>query len=140
MVGGVAGDAVPYGGKKKGADSGIDGYIYFKPDGKTTEKAIVSVKGGENVGVPMVRELANVVDREKAKIGVLITLAEPTAPMKKEAIAAGFYKTEYGEYPKIQILTVAQLFAGKRPDMPWIDPTVFKKAKREMKGTQGTLL
>ncbi len=44
-------NAVPYGGKKKGADTGIDGIIYFKPDGKTTEKAIVSVKGGANVGV-----------------------------------------------------------------------------------------
>ncbi len=84
-------DAVPYGGKKKCADTGIDGFIYFKPDGKTTEKAIVSVKGGENVGVLMVRELIQVVNREKAKIGVLITLAEPTAPMKKEAIAEGFY-------------------------------------------------
>ena len=31
-------NAVPYGGKKKGADSGIDGLIYFKPDGKHTEK------------------------------------------------------------------------------------------------------
>jgi site-specific DNA-methyltransferase (adenine-specific) len=133
-------DAVPYGGKKKGADTGIDGFIYFKPDGKTTEKAIVSVKGGENVGVPMIRELISVVDREKAKMGILLTLAEPTAPMKKEAVAAGFYKTEYGEYPKMQILTIAQLFAGQRPNMPWIDSTVFKKAKREMKGTQEKLL
>ena len=46
-------NAVPYGGKKKGADSGIDGHIYFKPDGKTTEKAIVSVKGGENISIPI---------------------------------------------------------------------------------------
>jgi site-specific DNA-methyltransferase (adenine-specific) len=133
-------DAVPYGGRKKGADSGIDGFIYFKPDGRTTEKAIVSVKGGANIGVPMIRELANVVDREKARMGVLICMAEPTGPMKKEAIGAGFYKTAYGEYPKIQILTVAQLFEGRKPDMPWIDPTVFKKARREMKGTQGSLL
>ena len=132
-------DAVPYGGKKKGADSGIDGFIYFKPDGKTTEKAIVSVKGGDNVGVPMVRELAQVVNREKAKMGVLICLADPTGPMKKEAIAEGFYKTDYGEYPKIQILTVEQLFAGQKPDMPWIDSTVFKKAKQE-KGKQEKLL
>jgi adenine specific DNA methylase Mod len=133
-------DAAPYGGKKKGADSGIDGFIYFKPDGKTTEKAIVSVKGGENVGVPMVRELIQVVNREKAKIGVLITLAEPTAPMKKEAIAEGFYKTEYGDFPRLQILTVAQLFAGQRPHMPWIDPTVFRKARREVRETQAKLL
>lgn len=133
-------DAVPYGGKKKGADSGIDGFIYFKPDGRTTEKAIVSVKGGENVGVPMVRELIQVVNREKAKIGILITLAEPTAPMKKEAIAEGFYKTEYGEFPRLQILTIEQLFAGRRPDMPWIDPTVFRKAPREVRESQAKLL
>jgi hypothetical protein len=72
-------DAVPYGGKKKGADAGIDGHIYVKPDGKTTEKAMVSVKGGENVSVPMVRDLGHVIDREKAKI----SLAEPT-PMNTE--------------------------------------------------------
>ena len=59
--------------------------------------------------------------------------------MKKEAIAEGFYKTEYGEFPKLQILTIAELFDGRRPDMPWIDPTVFKKAKAE-KGKQEKLL
>jgi hypothetical protein len=53
---------------------GIDGHVYFKPDGRTTEKAIVSVKGGENVNVAMVRDLAHVVDRQsdsglKGRIG-----------------------------------------------------------------------
>jgi site-specific DNA-methyltransferase (adenine-specific) len=78
-------NAIPFGGKKKGADSGIDGLIYFKPEGKATEKAIVSVKGGDNVNVAMVRDLAHVVDREKAKIGVFITLAYSTGPMRTEA-------------------------------------------------------
>jgi hypothetical protein len=45
-------NAVPFGGKKKGADGGIDGHIYFRLDSKTTEKAIVSLKGGDNVNVP----------------------------------------------------------------------------------------
>lgn len=94
-------DAVPFGGKKKGSDGGIDGYIYFKPDGKVTEKAVVSVKGGQNVGVTMVKDLIATVDREKAKMGVFITLAPPTGPMIKEAASAGRYHTEYGEYPKI---------------------------------------
>lgn len=124
-------NAVPYGGKKKGADTGIDGIIYFKPDGKTTERAIVSVKGGANVGVAMVKDLIATVDREKAKIGVFITLAEPTKPMEKEAVTAGFYQTDYGKFPKIQILTIEDLFAGKKPHMPWLDPTAFKKAARE---------
>jgi len=132
-------NAVPYGGKKKGADTGIDGFIYFKPDGKTTEKAIVSVKGGDNVSVAMIRDLAHVVDREKAKIGVFITLAEPTKPMHTEAVKAGFFETSYGKYPKIQLLTIEQLFAGKRPDIPLVDPTAFKKSLVELTTTQEKL-
>jgi DNA modification methylase len=109
-------NAIPFAGKKKGADSGIDGLIYFKPEGKTTEKAIVSVKGGDNVNVAMVRDLAHVVDREKAKIGVFITLAASTGPMRTEAVKAGYYETLYGKYPKIQILTIGDLFSGKQPN------------------------
>ncbi|MBM3553669.1 MAG: site-specific DNA-methyltransferase, partial [Alphaproteobacteria bacterium] len=134
-------NAVPYGGKKKGADSGIDGFIYFKPEAKTTEKAIVSVKGGNNVNVAMVRDLAHVVEREKAKIGVFITLAEPTTPMNAEAIKAGFYESpHHGKFPKIQILTVEQLFVGKRPQIPFIDPSAFKAAPKEDTSKQGKLL
>ena len=133
-------NAVPYGGKKKGADTGIDGHIYFKPDGRTTEKAIVSVKGGDNVSVPMVRELAHVVDREKAKIGVFVSLAEPTAPMKTEAVIAGFYETEFGQYPKIQIVTIKELFEGKKPSIPLVDPSVFRRAQAEPRGKQDQLL
>jgi site-specific DNA-methyltransferase (adenine-specific) len=132
-------DAVPYGGKKKGADSGIDGFIYFKPDGKISEKAIVSVKGGENVSVAMIRDLAHVVDRENAKIGVFITLAEPTKPMRTEAIKAGFFESRFGKYQKIQILTVEELFAGKKPDIPLIDPSVFRKAAVELNDKQDEL-
>jgi site-specific DNA-methyltransferase (adenine-specific) len=127
-------NAVPFGGKKKGADSGIDGLIYFKPEGKTTEKAIVSVKGGDNVSVPMIRDLAHVVDREKAKIGVFITLAEPTGPMRTEAVKAGYYETLYGKYPKIQILTIEELFAGKQPNIPLVDSASFRKAAKEVEG------
>jgi site-specific DNA-methyltransferase (adenine-specific) len=125
-------NAVPYGGKKKGADTGIDGIIYFRPDGKQTEKAIVSVKGGENVSVPMVRDLAHVVDREQAKLGIFITLAAPTRPMQTEAVKTGFYTTPYhGSIPKIQILTIADLFAGTKPQIPFVDPGTFRRARQE---------
>ena len=112
-------NAVPFAGKKKGADSGIDGLIYFKPEGKTTEKAIVSVKGGENVNVAMVRDLAHVVDREKAKIGVFITLADSTGPMRTEAVKTGYCETLFGKYPKIQILTIRELFEGSSRTYRW---------------------
>lgn len=88
----------------------------------------------------MVRDLGHVIDREKAKIGVFITLAEPTAPMKTEAVKAGFYETDYGKFPKIQILTIAELFDGKRPQIPLVDTSYFKKAQKEDTGQQGKLI
>jgi len=133
-------NAVPYGGKKKGADSGIDGIIYFKPDGKQTEKAIVSVKGGGNVSVAMIRDLAHVVDREQAKIGIFVTLTPTTGPMQTEATKAGFYRSPYhGNITKIQILTIAELFAGKKPIIPFVDPATFRRARPEKTSEQTQL-
>ena len=124
-------DAVPFGGKKKGADGGIDGFVYFKPDGKTTEKAIVSVKGGANVGVGMIKELVTTVNSEKAKIGIFITLAPPTKPMVAEAAKAGHYEPpHHGKVPKIQILTIEQLFSHQKPQVPMVT-SVFKKTGKE---------
>ncbi len=135
-------DALPFGGKKKGADGGIDGIIYFKPDGKRTEKAIVSVKGGKNVSVNMIRDLHSAMEREKAPIGVFITAALPTRPMETEAAAVGSIESEVTgrKHPRLQILTLAELFQGKKPDIPWVDASVLKSAKREDRSKQGKLL
>ena len=136
-------DAMPYGGKKKGADGGIDGIIYFKPDGKRTEKAIVSVKGGDNVGVQMIRDLHSAMEREKAPVGVFITKALPTSVMEREAAAVGRFHAEATgkSYPRLQIITLAELFAGKKPDIPYVDPgAAFKRAGREDMGKQEQLL
>lgn len=111
-------NAVPYGGKKKGPDSGIDGYYYCKPDGKKTEAGIVSVKGGETVHRNAVGELRGVVERDKAPLGVLITLREPTGPMKAEAASAGFLETPFGQFRRLQVVTVGDLLAGKLPKLP----------------------
>jgi DNA modification methylase len=132
-------EAQPFRGGKKGADGGVDGYIYFKPDGRTVEKAVVSVKGGANIGVGMIRDLIATIEREKAKVGIFLTLEEPTKQMTKEAATAGLYDSgqqmgsegETRKYPRIQILSISDLFFGERPRLPWIDSSVFKKAKRE---------
>jgi len=133
-------DAVPFAGKKKGADGGIDGLIYFKPDGKKTERAVVSVKGGDSVSVSMVRDLKGVLDREKAPLGVFISLVEPTKPMIAEAASAGFYDTGFGKFPRLQILTVQDLFDGKRPQIPFGHSEGYKKAAKEKGGKQEKLL
>jgi DNA modification methylase len=132
-------DAHPYSGKNKGADSGIDGLFYIKPDTKTTEKGIISVKGGENVGVSMIRDLAHVVKREKAQMGLFITLAEPTKPMLTEAVKEGFYETVFGKFPRLQIATIDQLLKGNLPKFPPSDQSGFRKAAKEITETQKDL-
>lgn len=127
-------NAQPYQGKKKGADGGIDGLIFFQDDKGAAKKIVVSVKGGDNVNVAMVRDLAHVVKREKAEIGLFITLAEPSKPMSTEAVKEGFYASPAtgAEFPRIQILTIAGLLNGteraRYPDLAQGGHT-FKKAK-----------
>lgn len=130
-------NAQPYQGKKKGSDTGIDGLIFptESPD-EPPKKIIVSVKGGDHVGSAMIRDLKGVVDREKAIIGLFVTLAEPTRDMLKEATSAGFYEVGTKQYPRIQILTIKGLLEGKeRPE--YFDQHIvkgsggFKKAKQE---------
>lgn len=132
-----------YKGKKKGADSGIDGLIYFQDDDTGAKKIIVSVKGGENVGVGMVKDLIATVEREKAAIGLFVTLAEPTRPMITEALSAGFYHSPKGDVPKIQILTIEDLLSGKaKPQYYDLSSGLhtFKKTKAEKpKAKQGKL-
>jgi len=130
-------NAQPFQGKKKGADGGIDGLIYFADvaNGKqVTQRIVVSVKGG-GVTVNQVRDLKGVMEREKAPIGLFVCLEEPTGPMKKEAASAGFYSGGNGkDYARLQLLTVADLLEGRKraefPDMS-MGTLTFKRAKKE---------
>jgi len=136
-------DAHPAQDKRKGADSGIDGVMRFFDDNSGQAKlVVVQVKSG-GVNASQIRDLKGVVEREKAAIGVFVTLEEPTRPMVQEAVAAGFYVPELfpdHKYPRIQILTVKDLLDGKRPEYPTTAVSTFKKAKRYRKseGEQGS--
>ena len=85
----------------------------------------------------MVRDLIGTVEREKAAIGLFVTLATPTKPMVTEAASAGHYESpHHGPFPKIQILTIAGLLDGtERPRWPDLSfgEQNFKKAKAEGK-------
>jgi hypothetical protein len=121
--------------QKKGADKGIDGRLrFFDEAAPKPKQVILSVKAG-HTGVAHVRDLRGVVDREKAEIGVLITMQEATQPMKVEAISAGFYQIEgFAEkYPRIQIRTIRELLDHKGIDMPSRRANVtFKRAARHV--------
>ena len=137
-------EAQPWKGGRKGTDGGIDGIIYFKPDGKKTERAIVEVKGG-GIGVKDIGRLAQVIERERAPFGVFITAQNPTRAMERDAAAVGLWEnpTTGRKYPRLQILTLAEIFQGKRPNIPLVDvASGGKQAKREDMdaGKQGSLL
>jgi len=124
--------------EKKGADKGIDGRLYLMDKGGEAKSVIISVKGG-HVTASQVRDLRGVIEREDAAMGVFITLEPATAPMKKEAAEAGVWQTKSlagSAHPRLQILTIEELLAGKRIDMPaQQDIRSFKQApKAKAKG------
>ena len=119
---------------KKGSDKGIDGIINFVDDATGKGKrVIIQVKSG-HVKSADIRDLVGTVQREQAAIGVFITLESPTRDMRTEAASAGLYHSiGWGkEYPRIQILSIAQLFQGAEVKMPPQHGT-FKSAQKVQK-------
>lgn len=127
-------DAKPLGGDdrtgKKGKDAGIDGIAFFVEGARgKAGKIIIQVKSG-SVKSGDIRDLAGVLAREKADIGVFVTLHPPTKDMLKEATLAGYYHSDrwQKDYPRLQILTIQQLLAGAVVQSPaTINP--YKKAE-----------
>ncbi len=105
------------GAEKKGADKGIDGRLFWHEGDEKTRQLIISVKAGA-LHATHVRDLVGVVQREKAEVGVLLSFEAATRPMRAEAAAAGFYASPWGKHPRIQLLTVADVLAGKGIDYP----------------------
>lgn len=138
-------DALPVAGrKKKGADQGIDGVIPIVIGGSAARpeyaRVIVSVKGGGNVGVLAMRDLRGVIEREQAPMGVLLTLEPPTRAMVTEAAAAGVFHSAFyqRDYPRLQILTIAEVLAGKRPNIPPVTQVFAQAPAERVSGTQLT--
>jgi DNA modification methylase len=98
--------------KRRRKDRGIDGEALFR-DGDQITHVLVSVKSGRALNPAMVRELRGTMERERAPVGVLVTMYEPSKEMRREATHAGFLTGRGGEQiPRIQLLTIEQVFAG----------------------------
>ena len=127
-------DARPAQDQKKGADSGVDGYINFFDDNSgKAKRIIVQVKSG-HVTRNQIATLKGDMEREEAEIGLFITLERPTRPMEAEATSAGFYTPEHfpdEHYPRIQILTIEELLAGAQAEYFRRAPdATFRRAPR----------
>jgi hypothetical protein len=76
-------------------------------------------------------------DREKAEIAAFVTLQEPTAGMKAEAVSAGFCEPEHfpgQRVPRVQILTIAELLEGTQVLYPRVAPgETFARAAKQKK-------
>jgi hypothetical protein len=97
-----------------GRDRGVDGLIPFVGRRGRVHQALVSVKSGK-VKPGDVRDLKGAVSRERAAVGVLITLEAPSDEMRLEATSAGFYEPDV---PRLQIITIARALDGERPELP----------------------
>jgi DNA modification methylase len=126
-------DAQPVGGaQRKGADQGIDGTITFTDKNNELERVLVSVKSG-HVNSSMIRDLKGTLDREKAAIGIFLTLEEATEPMRLEAATAGAYHSALWnrDYQRIQILSIRDLLEeAKKPSLPPFVLPTYQQAER----------
>lgn len=103
---------------KQVGDKGIDGVARFATGPKTYGRIIVSVKGGSYT-VSHVRDLVGTVKSHDAAMGILVALKPPTKAMREAAAAAGVYEHPQGaDYPRVQIVTVAELLDGRMPERP----------------------
>ena len=119
----------------------LDGLLWIDVERGKTEKVIVQAKGGGHGGRGAIATLIGDVGREKAAIGLFITLIKPTREMVTEAAAAGLYESpHHGTFPKIQILTIEGLMSQReRPQFPDMSRggQTLKQAKKENKSALG---
>lgn len=111
--------AFPY-QQKKGADTGIDGMLYFTDNPREhPKKVVIQVKSGR-VGVKDIRDFRGVLEREQATLGLFVTLEPPTRDMVREAEQAGFYTTPLGNIrlQRLQIRTIEELLQERGFDIP----------------------
>lgn len=106
--------------EKQVGDKGIDGRIRFHADKDKIGTAIVSVKGGQHINPAMMHQLVGAVQDHKVEMGLLILLRKPTKGMTEIADHSGAYTLPMtgSVFPKVQIITVAELLAGHGPKMP----------------------
>jgi DNA modification methylase len=119
---------------KPGADGGIDGIIRYHRVGiEQPNRAVVSVKGGQHVGVDAIHKLKSVVKREKAELGVLVCLDGPTKAMEKEVLSEDYVGPPSRRVPKLQIVTVDQIFEKHPIELPGTldPPEIIRLVPRE---------
>ena len=118
---------------KKGADKGVDGIALYQIDNDgNTIKAAFQVKGGK-VGSKDIDALRGAMEKQHCELGVFLSIGPLTKPMADTVSMSGVVSTPGFEYPKLQLLTLAEFFSDKKLKLPQINIT-FETAKLKGKG------
>lgn len=130
--------------EKKGGDKGVDGWFNYLAAGGKIETGVISVKAGDNVNPNMVRDLGRVMERDKHRFGLFVMKGMPTKGMRDEAASQPVIETEFGRFPALQFVTLAELFQGLKPKLPPLISPVKKASRVETRkshqpGAQGGL-
>lgn len=131
--------------EKKGGDKGVDGWFNYLAAKGRIETGVISVKAGDNVNPNMVRDLGRVMERDRHRFGLFVMKGMPTKGMRDEAASQPVIETEFGRFPALQFVTLAELFMGRKPKLPPLISPVKKASRVEMRashqpGAQGSLL
>jgi len=123
--------------EKKGGDRGIDGIAYMVTNGKGEpefKQVLFSVKSSKKLNPDVIHSLNGVIEREKAAMGILITLY-PMDNLVKESKKYGVYENKlFGQtHPKIEVISVPEILEGKTMKLP-TSLEVLKKAEQKVKG------
>ena len=135
---------------KKGGDKGVDGWFNYLTDdagvgGGRIATGVISVKGGEHLNPGMVRDLGRVMERDRHAFGLFIVAAMPTKGVRDEIASHPLIETQFGRFPAMQVVTIAELIHGPPPKLPPLISPVKKASRVEtrashQKGSQGSLL
>jgi site-specific DNA-methyltransferase (adenine-specific) len=135
-----------YPNAKQGADKGVDGWFNYLAEGvKRTATGVISVNAGDTLSPNMVRDLGRVMERDNHRFGLLLLKKPPTKGMREEAASHPIVGTEFGRFPALQLITLADIFHGIRPKLPPLISPVKKALRVETRpshqsGAQANLL
>ena len=115
-------------------DGGIDGvgYLLTKPE-NTSDIVLAQVKGGK-YRLSDLRDFMGVMEREEAAIGVFVTVEPVGAPgARTETAGKGFLNLGASRYPRAQLWSVEDYFAGRMPLLPALaDPYTGKPLQESL--------
>ena len=117
--------------QKKTGDRGVDGRGYVIVDeSDKRELVLAQVKGGKNLKPADIRDFIGTMANEGAVLGIFLVMENAliTSGMRSAA-ATESVKILGKNYPKVQIFSVEDRFAGRTPDLPPLINPITNKSQ-----------